>query len=255
MDKLWTFFTKIIIITIPNSKRINALKENLYKVGITKYEIREFKPAQKISNDGGKNIKTFSQISKHDVCDETCQNIANNHLTLLKKAAANDYDNILILEDDALFDPITPSKLYNIISWLTRNKWDIFYFGYCPWPVLASVPVNKHIVKVFSPYCAHCYSVSRRGLRKIINSVNNQVKISHIDKFYAKQDLLKYAAFPALSFQSDDPALFKKAISNIGVNMSFRSISKTLEVFSLIIPLLIIFIIIYIGYKIHLYVV
>ena len=62
MYKLWTFFKKIIIITIPGSKRIQILKKNLHNLGINNYEIREFEPAKKIINDGGENVHTIYDI-------------------------------------------------------------------------------------------------------------------------------------------------------------------------------------------------
>jgi len=252
MYKLWTFFN-IIIITIPGSKRIPILKNNLHKLGIINYEIREFKSAKKIINDGGQNVGTIYDIYKHNICDETCQNIATNHLKLIKEAYEKNWDNILILEDDALFDNISPKRLFNVISWLTRNPWDMFYFGYCPWPILATIPINQNIVKVFSPYCAHCYDINKSGIRKLMNNLKNYNK-EHIDYWYTKQkNILKYAIFPAINFQSEDPALFRKATKKIGINISFKSVSKLLEILSIIIPIFIVFFIIFMFYMIRSY--
>ena len=250
MYNLWTFFNKIFIITIPNSQRILQLKDNLRKTNINNYNIVEFAPAKKMINDGGNDVQTISEIYNHNICDDTCQNIAQNHIKLIKEAYKKKFDNILILEDHALFDKISPSRLFSVISWLTKNKWDMFYFGYCPWPIPVSIPITRHIVRVFYPYCTHCYALNRSGIVKIIKNLhtyNNE----HIDNWYSKQKYItKYAIFPAINFQSSDPALFKKAIQKIGVNISFKNISKILEVFSLILPLFIIFIVIFMLYKI-----
>lgn len=250
MHKLWTFFNKIVIITIPNSKRIEEVKKNLSTIGIQNYVIREFKPAKKTINDGGKKVDTLYDIYKHNICDETCKNIASNHLKLIQEAYDENAENILILEDDAIFERISINRLLKVISWLTRNDWDMFYFGYCPWPILASLPVNQNIVKIFSPYCTHCYAINKSGINKLVKNFNNY-KNEHIDYWYSKQkNISKYAIFPAISFQSNDPALFKKAVQKIGVDISFTTISKLLEVVSIIIPIFIVFIIIYIFYKI-----
>ena len=243
---LWTFFNNINIITVAGSTRIPQLRENLESIGIFHYKLREFKAAKKTINNGCENL-TFSQILKHEQCDETCQNIAQNHLTLIREAYEQNSNNILIMEDDALFSGITPSKLLSIISWLRDNEWDIFYFGYCPWPTLFTLPVTKNIVKVFSPLTAHCYVVNKSGIQKILQLGYDGC---HIDKFYAKSNLLKYACFPSVSFQSTDPALYKKAISKLGINMSFKTLSQSFEVISLVVPIAIIFIIIFIIYKI-----
>lgn len=253
MHKLWTFFSKIVIITIPNSKRVEEVKKNLHMIGITNYEIREFKSAKKIINDGGEKVDTLYEIYKHNICDETCKNIASNHLKLIQEAYDKNLENILILEDDAIFEKISAKRLFKVISWLTRNKWDMFYFGYCPWPILASVPITQNILKIFSPYCTHCYVINKSGISKLVNNLKNY-RGEHIDYWYSKQkNMLKYAIFPAISFQSGDPALFKKAVQKIGVNISFTSVSKLLEVLSLIIPLFIIFLVIFVLYKIRSY--
>ena len=243
---LWTFFNHINVITVPNSNRISQIQQNLRDIGILHYKIREFKPAKKIKNNGDNNL-TIAQILKHEHCDQTCKNIAQNHLKLIHEAYQQNYENIMILEDDACFSGITPSKLLNIISWLRNNEWDIFYFGYCPWPTLFSIPITKDIVKIFSPLTTHCYVLNKTGIQKIVQIPYNG---SHMDKFYAKSKLLKYACFPAISFQSIDPALHQKAMSKLGLNLSFKTLSQSFEVISIIIPIAIIFIIIFIIYKI-----
>ena len=107
MSRLWSYFSKIIIITIPNSDQ-NRIKKQLKFIGMDNYEIRVFKPAKKTSNNcGGKNSISLKQLLKHEVCDTTCQNIANNHFTIIQEAFDNNYENILIMEDDVIFQSIT----------------------------------------------------------------------------------------------------------------------------------------------------
>jgi len=86
MDSLWNYFSKIIIITIPNSDK-DRIKKQLEYIGIIDYEIRVFQPAEKTENNsGGLHNITFKQVLCHNVCDNTCKNIAQNHFSIIEEA-------------------------------------------------------------------------------------------------------------------------------------------------------------------------
>ena len=167
MSPLWNYFDQIILMTIPTSQRVPLAREQLAKIGIDNYKVKTFTPAQKKINNGTDNI-TLLQILKHEVCDETCQNIAHNHFSIIEQAYKDNVQNLLIMEDDITFEHITDDRLYKTISWLSNNNWDIFYFGYCPWPILCSIPINLQIVKVFTPLTTVCYALNRQSIEKII---------------------------------------------------------------------------------------
>jgi len=252
MSHLWSYFGKIVVLTIPNSKRIPMIKSQLKYIGIINYDIETFTPAKKIKNNGTDNI-TFTDILKHKICDETCQNIAKNHFTIIQDAYDANLENILIIEDDAEFHTITSDQLYKTIAWLSNHRWDMFYFGYCPWPKLLSIPVSLNIVRVLTPLTTVCYAVSRRGMKKILDNKKGYDG-GHIDKFYASHaNLEKYAIFPAIVFQSDAPGLYQSAMKKLYLNISFTKLSKVFEVISVITPILIIFTIIFLIYKIKIF--
>ena len=228
MSHLWSYFDQVTVITIPSSKRVPSARQQLKNIGIDNYKIRTFSPADKKINNGTRDI-TLAQILKHQVCDETCRNIANNHFTVIEQAYKDNVQHLLILEDDIIFETISDDRLYKTIAWLSNNNWDIFYFGYCPWPILCSIPINLHTVRVFTPLTTVCYALSRQGMEKILQE-KKYYKQEHIDKFYTKNNFIKYAIFPTIAFQSTAPGLYKTAMKKLGVNVPFTKLSKVLEV-------------------------
>ena len=249
MSRLWNYFSKIFIITIPDSDK-ERIKKQLNFIGITNYEIKVFTPAVKtVNNSGGINNITLKQVLCHNVCDNTCQNIAQNHFSIITEAYQQNYENILILEDDIIFQSITNNQLFKTISWLSSHKWDIFYFGYCPWPKLFAIPVSSNILRVFSPLTTICYALSNQGIKNIIKK-KKYYRREHIDKFYASHNFKKFALFPCIAFQKSAPSLYNIAMDKLGVDIPFDYLTKSFEIISLLIPIIILLIIIFIIYKI-----
>lgn len=245
MDSLWYYFTKIIIITIPTSDR-DRIKKQLEFIGITHYEIRLFTPAEKTENNsGGINNITFKQVLCHNVCDHTCQNIAQNHFSIVEEAYEKNYENVLILEDDIIFQSITNPQLFKTIAWLSSHNWDIFYFGYCPWPKIFAIPVSSNILRVFSPLTTICYALSNQGIKKIMK-YKQYYKREHIDKFYSSHSFKKFALFPSIAFQKSAPSLYNIAMDKLGVDIPFDYLTKSFEILSLLIPAILILLIIFI---------
>ena len=85
-----------------------------------------------------------------------------------------------------------------------------------------------------------------QGMEKILEVSKYYDKLpQHIDKIYGKKNWNKYGIFPAICFQSEDPALFKKAVEKLPIKLRFKSLSRFTEYSSVIIPILIILIIVY----------
>lgn len=248
MSQLWNFFSKIFILTIPGSN-IDRIKKQLKYIGILNYEIKVFDPVGKIlNNSGGVNNITFKQVLCHEVCDSTCQNIAQNHFAIIQEAYDKNYENILIIEDDITFQSITNLQLLKTISWLSSHNWDIFYFGYCPWPILLSIPVSSNILRVITPLTTICYALSNQGIKKILEKKKYYRK-EHIDKFYTSNNFKKFALFPSIAFQKSAPSLYNVAMDILGVDIPFDYLTKSFEIISVLAPLIIILLVIFIIYK------
>lgn len=197
----------------------------------------------KIANEGSFHT-SFWDILCHKSVDSISKNITMNHIHMIQMAIENkELNNVLFLEDDARFTyELTENKQTSVKNWMDKNRWDIFYLGYCPWPYLVSMWIHPNIVKIYSPLTTHAYILNRNGREKIISYYYQHPEIQHlhIDKIFSmKIPLRKYAIFPAICFQEKDPALYTKAMDYVGINIPFSLLSKGFEYFSLLTPLLV----------------
>jgi hypothetical protein len=238
----WDYFDKWYIITL-KGKNIDPIIKNLKKVGITNYEILRFTPADKTINVSH-HLSLYDLVS-HNTWDETAENIGNNHMSVIKKGIQNNFDNIVILEDDAMFfTPHDTSKLKEVIKWLKNNIWDIFYFGHCPWPIPLSYIQNLNIVRTYSPLLAHCYCLSKQGMKNALK-YKRQTKIKQIDQIYADSSLKMYAIYPSISYQETAPAIYKEIVKRTGINVDFNNLVYILETLAILIPIIVLSLIIY----------
>jgi hypothetical protein len=216
----------VYVISIPTSTRKNDLKKNFKLARINNYEIIDFQPASKIVNDGSEKDLNVREIMQHNFCDSTCQNITNNHLEIIKKAYQLNLNNVLIFEDDAYFElPLDLNKIRNIVDWLKISEWDMFFFGYIPYPIPLLLPVSLDVVRVFTPMLGHAYAVNKSGINYIINNLQ-LFSNKHIDSVYSSLPLKKYGVWGNVCFQSSDPALYTRAMQKVGLNISLKTFSK-----------------------------
>lgn len=256
MSNIWNFFDAKYVLSTPKSMRKDRLIANFNAVGLIDFEIVDFEPSKKYNknskNDstgiGGKQNQTLLSTAQHNVCDETCRNIANNMFTLAQKGYDSGCERIIIFEDDARFSiPFPTKKLTKAIKWLATHEWDIFYLGYCQWPKLVSWVVTSSVVKLTSPLCLHGYCLSRSGMEKVLKMKKYyNISPQHVDKLYGQKDWKKYGIFPAICFQEEAPALYKKAIEKFPVDIQFKSMSRFTEYSSVLLPFIIIIIVIFI---------
>ena len=68
----------------------------------------------------------------------------------------------------------------------------------------------------------------------------------HIDKLYGEKKWKKYGIFPAICFQKDPPALYKKAIKKCPIDIQFKSMSRFTEYSSVLLPFIIAIVILFI---------
>lgn len=271
----WDYFDQIYVISIPQSNQ-TQIKHNLAKGGVGNFDLVIFEPARKIYNSPilrntmfphlyGPILSVYDIFSMLSTCDSTCKNIIQNHLDIIKMAYKKNYKTILIFEDDVVFDKtFSPKLIKRAVKWLDTHSWDVFYFGYCQWPYLISLPVSRNIVKVYSPsYGQHAYALNRSGMKKILDYTERELDVKvtidilmgnplpylkplksniAIDQLIGKiiPNLKKYALFPSISFQNTDPAMHKNAFKMLPFYISFKTFSKGVEVISVVLPWIVI---------------
>ena len=94
-----------------------------------------------------------------------------SHRALIEMAIDAGWDHLLIFEDDVF--PLYPSLTSEIFSRALDElppDWDMCYFGlaYRHEEYFPPVRVTNHLLRPFNANCAHCYLMSRVGLRKTV---------------------------------------------------------------------------------------
>ena len=109
-----------------------------------------------------------------------------SHFTIIQKAYANDYDNILIFEDDALFkmkDKSLPEILKRYDTFFDKivKEYGIFYLGGNN-SEYGMRRIIDNIYLTFGTYTTSSYIISKDCMKFVIDNLTGYPK--EIDKFY-----------------------------------------------------------------------
>lgn len=160
-------------------------------------QLDEFTPTKTIYlviNDGFKkcNKKLIEQVSYQDLTDAFLQ--------CFKHANRNNYDNILILEDDFIFNPSIKEKsnYESIHSFLNKKKTDefIYYLGCNPILVFPYTYDGMHYLSCKS-LSMHAIIYSKKAREK-----NLDLNLKHWDVIIEKSIETKYMFHKPLCYQT-----------------------------------------------------
>ncbi len=131
----------------------------------------------------------------------------DSHIQVIQQAYEKGLNNILIFEDDIKVSPsYSQSQVKECVEFMQNNKdWDIFYLGYFACNTnrgsmkdfINSKFISNHIIE-FRPFATHAYCLSRKGMRKILNTYKNYIGKIHLDHYYVKITLGSYCTVPLL---------------------------------------------------------
>lgn len=153
------------------------LEDNYKRLDNIKNQLNKYKPTKKVYiyvNKGFKKCKKnlIQQKSNFDIID--------SYLNVFKHANKNNYNNILILEDDFIFKRvILQEDLNNINNFCNENKHKKFILSLGLLCVLY-YPINKYINKSILSVGAHSIIYSKQ-IR--INLLKNKDYINYISDF------------------------------------------------------------------------
>ena len=95
-----------------------------------------------------------------------------SHLLCIKDAIANDYENILIMEDDVLFNNnLFRQLLVQNIRFNIPQDFDMLYLGY---NVNDGYKYDNQLLKITSAQCAHCYILNKKVFKYILENVTKE---------------------------------------------------------------------------------
>ena len=101
-----------------------------------------------------------------------------SHQSIIQEAKNNNYDCILIFEDDCLFLDNFKEKLSKSIFDLKNFEWDIFYLGGEPNNYLHQISDSLYTMKERGGiYCLHAYAIHKRFYDKILSIEANKISI------------------------------------------------------------------------------
>jgi len=136
-----------------------------------------------------------------------------SHYTILKHAKAMNYDKILILEDDFVFN-VESEKLNDELTCCMNElpqNWDLFYLGAYfvkGYDYEAKINYSKNLYKANTAFCTHSICYSKSGIDKMILSMEKVFlnfkdifsNYESIGWFYVKEFLYENNCFASKEF-------------------------------------------------------
>ena len=184
MDKLtnyWDYFDKIYCISLDErSDRREEAKTQFEKTGLLEYV-------------------EFHIVKKHPYDSE--EGIYESHMACIKNGLLAGAGNIVIFEDDVLFDGVSPKSLKQCIDFMRETSdWKAFFFG-----CLVSGSRRTHskgVLKIKYRSLTHAYVLNRSFAELLVKKPWRKIAFDAELKSY-KDGF--YAIFPSFAFQSNSP--------------------------------------------------
>lgn len=226
--------------------------------------------------------KVYDQLNKYKLCSinhiqynkglkceknlinkTTNYDIMNANINIFKHAKYNNYKNILVLEDDFIFDNRIKSNknIKSISNFINNNDVDIYYLSL--FPILNKPIINnfKHMHVIFS-VSTHSVIYSENIRNKVITIYSNTKKLGdtykHFDLSINSLSKKKYCYYKPLCYQIFKNTKNKKTWENNFINfiLLFLKLNKKpqpgfdlLYILNYYIQYLFLIFIIYIIYK------
>jgi GR25 family glycosyltransferase involved in LPS biosynthesis len=147
----------------------------------------------------GKALETIPGLSAGNV------GAIYSHRAVLQFAKDNQFENILILEDDVEFHENLNSLLVDFIDEVP-DDWDLLFFGANHsanniWMTEPLIKKSEHIYKIVRSYANHCYVVRHSAYGKLIEALSRKDKPNDVLVSDVQKDLNCYLFRPHLAWQ------------------------------------------------------
>jgi hypothetical protein len=176
---LWSFFDKAYCISLDERQdRRQAAERQFHAVGL----------ADQVE---------FVIVKKHPVDNE--RGIYESHLECFRRGIGAGARNILIFEDDIVFDRFSTWVLSDCVHFLsTQADWKILFFG-CLTAGSWRTP-SSSVLTVRYRSLTHAYAIQRRFAETLLALPWRQLPYDVLLRGLAEE---YYAAYPSFAFQSD----------------------------------------------------
>ena len=188
-----TFFDKIYCINLDErSDRWEDAKKELKSLGLSNY-------------------KRFTAI-KNEIGYLGCR---DSHIDVIKDAKKNNYEKILILEDDFVFVNKDKDLIYNILNQLSTIDWELFYFGATVHLYEGKLTkVSENLVKTNFAYTTHSYAVNSKAFDYIIENAKNHDIIDVFYNDYIVKNDKSFISNPMICLQRESYSDIENKMSN-----------------------------------------
>jgi glycosyl transferase family 25 len=106
-----------------------------------------------------------------------------SHINVIHDAYINNYNYILIFEDDVkiakYYNNLLLNKSINFMK--TNNNWDIFYLGYFPFSYNYKYNIISDNIIESNPFGGHAYCLNKQSIKLIIDNYHNIIGKQHFD--------------------------------------------------------------------------
>jgi hypothetical protein len=249
------------VITLEKSNRMKNIENQLLKYTPTKYVYIVFNKGYKKCNK-----ILYQQSPPYDLKDA--------YFNIIKHSIKNNYNNILILEDDFIFNPkITNIHIINEIKLCFElNKKNKMYFNLGPIPLLfyPNLNLQNNTYRGLFTACSQSIIYNKNIQLDLLKKYNDNTK--HWDLFLEKNYInyfykfpLCYQIFPETENQKHwlndnifqymigkvTICIIKQLKLNLTPNPGYEKLYSILFIFNYIVLIIIIYYLCYILYKIY----
>lgn len=107
----------------------------------------------------------------------------DSHINVIKDAYNNNYNYILIFEDDIKIGKYYNNNLINksINFMKNNNNWDIFYLGYYPFSYNYKYNIIENNIIKSNPFGGHAYCLNKQSIKFILENYHDIIGKQHFD--------------------------------------------------------------------------
>lgn len=124
-----------------------------------------------------------------------------SHAEIVRQAHEQKLNNVLIFEDDVVFQNNINEILPNCTTYLENHPWELFYLG-CNLE-RSGIKACPCMIRLFGVYSNHAWAINHTMFDRLINDFDPDIDIIdvYIDRLIVNKDIIAYAAFPLLANQ------------------------------------------------------
>ena len=178
--------------------KLDDLSQNIYVLNLKKRKDRLQHIKNELKKIDCKNYKIYESVDGNSIENKTklrngAFGLVKTYLNLHSELTKNNYNDVLIIEDDCVFCENFNHLLENYYNKIPKN-WDFLYFGanHNYHIGYKTELINEEVLKLNHSYSAHCVLIKKNVFDELITNLINPT--TQIDVILAKLQS-KYNAY------------------------------------------------------------